>query len=89
MNLDKQFRRQSTHLRHYLSIIGVNFVRANLTQARFGDVNFNECLLHRCKSKKTKFFGVKTLTPQQIKAAKNGSEGIYDDKLLAKLNSAN
>ena len=71
------------------NIIGVNFVRANLTEARFGDVNFNECLLTDANLQKTKFFGVESLISQQIKAAKNWSEGIYDAKLLARLNSAN
>ncbi|HEY9768986.1 MAG TPA: pentapeptide repeat-containing protein [Coleofasciculaceae cyanobacterium] len=68
------------------NIIGANFVRSNLSQAYFGDVNFNECLLDDANLQKTKFFGVENLTVEQIKTAKNWSEGIYDAKMLAKLN---
>ncbi len=68
------------------NIIGANFVRANLAEAYFGDVNFNQCLLTDANLQKTKFFGVENLTVEQIKDAKNWSEGIYDAKLLAKLN---
>lgn len=67
-------------------LIGANFVRANLAQAYFGDVNFNQCLLTDANLQKTKFFGVENLSVQQIKDAKNWSEGIYDAKLLAQLN---
>ncbi|MDJ0590202.1 MAG: pentapeptide repeat-containing protein [Pleurocapsa sp. MO_226.B13] len=67
------------------NIIGANFVRANLAEAYFGDVNFNQCLLTDANLQKTKFFGVENLTVKQIKDAKNWSEGIYDAKLLAKL----
>ena len=62
-------------------------MRANLAQAYFGDVNFKECLLTDANLKKTKFFGVEDLRVEQIKAAKNWSEGIYDAKMLANLNS--
>ena len=68
------------------NIVGANFVRANLAQAYFGDVNFNECLLTNANLQKTKFFGVENLTAEQIKAAKNWSEGIYDAKILTHLN---
>ena len=69
------------------NIVGVNFVRANLAQAHFGDVNFNQCLLTDANLQKARFFGVESLSAQQIKAAKNWSEGIYDSNLLSKLNS--
>lgn len=69
------------------NLVGANFVRANLTQAYFGDVNFNECLLNDANLCKTKFFGVENLTVEQIKLAKNWSEGIYNAKMLAQLNS--
>lgn len=69
------------------NLVGANFVRANLTQAYFGDVNFNECLLNNANLYKTKFFGVENLTEEQIKVSKNWSDGIYDAKMLAKLNS--
>jgi BTB/POZ domain-containing protein KCTD9 len=69
------------------NLVGANFVRANLTQAYFGDVNFNECLFNDANLKKTKFFGVENLKVEQIKAAKNWSEGIYDAKMLLKLKS--
>jgi len=68
------------------NIIGTNFVRANLAQAYFGDVNFNECLLTNANVLKTKFFGVENLTVEQVKQAKNWSEGIYDAKMQSKLN---
>ena len=68
------------------NILGTNFVRANLSQAYFGDVNFNECLLTDANLQKTKFFGVENLTVEQIKEAKNWSEGIYDAKMQSKLN---
>ena len=68
------------------NIIGVNFVRANLSEAYFGDVNFNECLLTDANLQKARFFGVESLTSGQIKTAKNWSEGIYDTKILSKLN---
>ena len=68
------------------NIIGANFVRANLAQAYFGDVNFNQCLLDDANLQKTKFFGVENLTVKQVKTAKNWSEGIYDAKMLSKLN---
>jgi BTB/POZ domain-containing protein KCTD9 len=67
------------------NIIGANFVRSNLTQAYFGDVNFNQCRLNDANLQKTKFFGVENLTVEQIKTAKNWSEGIYDAKILTKL----
>jgi BTB/POZ domain-containing protein KCTD9 len=67
------------------NIIGANFVRSNLAQAYFGDVNFNQCRLNDANLQKTKFFGVENLTVEQIKTAKNWSEGIYDAKILAKL----
>ena len=70
------------------NIVGANFVRANLAQAYFGDVNFNECLLTDANLQKTKFFGVENLKTEQVKDAKNWSEGLYDAKMLAKLNSA-
>lgn len=69
------------------NIVGANFVRANLAQAYFGDVNFNECLLTDANLQKTKFFGVENLKIEQVKDAKNWSEGLYDAKMLAKLNS--
>ena len=69
------------------NIIGTNFVRANLSHAYFGDVNFNECLLQDANLQKAKFFGVESLNSEQIKTAKNWSEGIYDARILAKLNS--
>ena len=68
------------------NIIGANFVRSNLSQAYFGDINFNECLLNDANLQKTKFFGVENLTVEQIKTAKNWSEGIYDAKILSRLN---
>jgi uncharacterized protein YjbI with pentapeptide repeats len=68
------------------NLIGANFVRANLAQAYFGDVNFNQCLLDDANLQKTKFFGVENLTVKQVKTAKNWSEGIYDAKMLSKLN---
>lgn len=68
------------------NIIGANFVRANLAQAYFGDVNFNQCVLDDANLQKTKFFGVENLTTEQIKTGKNWSEGIYDAKILSKLN---
>ncbi|MEL6929280.1 MAG: pentapeptide repeat-containing protein [Cyanobacteria bacterium J06600_6] len=66
-------------------IVGANFIRANLTQAYFGDTNFNQCRLDDANLQKTKFFGVENLTVEQVKTAKNWSQGIYDAKLLAKL----
>ena len=68
------------------NMIGANFVRANLAQAYFGDVNFNQCLLDDANLQKTKFFGVENLTVEQVKTAKNWSEGIYDAKMSSKLN---
>lgn len=68
------------------NIVGANFVRANLSHAYFGDVNFNQCLLNDANLQKTKFFGVENLTVKQIKTGKNWSEGIYDAKMLSKLN---
>ena len=68
------------------NIVGANFVRANLSHAYFGDVNFNQCLLDDANLQKTKFFGVENLTVKQIKTGKNWSEGIYDAKMLSKLN---
>jgi BTB/POZ domain-containing protein KCTD9 len=67
------------------NIIGANFVRSNLAQAYFGDVNFNDCRLNDANLQKTKFFGVQSLTVEQIKTGKNWSEGIYDAKMLTKL----
>jgi uncharacterized protein YjbI with pentapeptide repeats len=67
------------------NIIGANFVRSNLAQAYFGDVNFNDCRLNDANLQKTKFFGVESLTVEQIKTGKNWSEGIYDAKMLTKL----
>jgi hypothetical protein len=67
------------------NMIGANFVRSNLAQAYFGDVNFNQCRLNDANLQKTKFFGVENLSVEQIKTAKNWSEGIYDAKLLTKL----
>lgn len=66
-------------------IVGANFVRADLARAYFGDVNFNQCLLSDANLQRTKFFGVENLAVEQIKDAKNWSEGIYDAKMLAKL----
>ena len=68
------------------NIVGANFVRANLSHAYFGDANFNQCLLDDANLQKTKFFGVENLTVKQIKTGKNWSEGIYDAKMLSKLN---
>lgn len=68
------------------NIVGANFVRANLSHAYFGDVNFNQCLLDDANLQKTKFFGVENLTVKQIKTGKHWSEGIYDAKMLPKLN---
>lgn len=68
------------------NIVGANFVRSNLAQAYFGDVNFNECLLNDANLHKTKFFGVENLSVAQITAGKNWSEGIYDAKILSRLN---
>ena len=68
------------------NIVGANFVRANLSHAYFGDANFNQCLLNDANLQKTKFFGVENLTVKQIKTGKNWSEGIYDAKMLSKLN---
>jgi BTB/POZ domain-containing protein KCTD9 len=70
------------------NLVGANFVRSNLAQAYFGDVNFNECFLDDANLHKTKFFGVENLTVEQIKSAKNWSEGIYDAKILSALNQA-
>lgn len=67
------------------NIIGANFVRSNLAQAYFGDVNFARCRLNDANLRKTKFFGVENLSVEQIESGKNWSEGIYDAKLLAKL----
>lgn len=67
------------------NIVGANFVRANLAQAYFGDVNFNGCLLTDANLQKTKFFGVENLSVNQVKEAKNWSEGVYDAKFLGKL----
>lgn len=67
------------------NIIGANFIRSNLAQAYFGDVNFNQCRLNDANLQKTKFFGVESLSSEQIKTGKNWSEGIYDAKLLTKL----
>lgn len=67
------------------NIIGANFVRSNLAQAYFGDVNFNDCRLNDANLQKTKFFGVESLSVEQIKTGKNWSEGIYDAKMLTKL----
>ena len=68
------------------NLVGANFVRSNLAQAYFGDVNFNECFLNDANLQKTKFFGVENLTVEQIKTAKNWSEGIYDAKIFSRLN---
>ena len=68
------------------NIIGANFVRSNLAQAYFGDVNFNQCLLNDANLQKTRFFGVENLTVEQVKKGKNWNEGIYDAKMLTKLN---
>ena len=68
------------------NIMGANFVRSNLAEAYFGDVNFNHCVLDDANLQKTKFFGVENLTVAQIKTGKNWEEGIYDAKILSKLN---
>ncbi|MDJ0690855.1 MAG: pentapeptide repeat-containing protein [Xenococcaceae cyanobacterium MO_188.B32] len=68
------------------NLVGTNFVRANLSSAYFGDVNFSQSILKDAKLKQTKFFGVKNLTKEQIKEARNWKEAIYDTALLNKLN---
>jgi uncharacterized protein YjbI with pentapeptide repeats len=67
------------------NLLGVNFVRADLSQAYFGDVNLGNCLFTDANLRHTKFFGIENLTPEQIKAAKNWREGIYDTGLHRKL----
>jgi uncharacterized protein YjbI with pentapeptide repeats len=67
------------------NLLGTNFVRANLSQAYFGDVNFSDSILRDANLKQTKFFGVDNLTSEQIKAAINWQEAIYDTALRTKL----
>ncbi|MBE9171042.1 pentapeptide repeat-containing protein [Pleurocapsales cyanobacterium LEGE 06147] len=67
------------------NLMGANFVRANLSQAYFGDANFSQSLFTDANLRHTKFFGIENLTPEQIKAAKNWQEGIYDTGLHKKL----
>ncbi|GAB4537716.1 MAG: hypothetical protein Tsb0014_26780 [Pleurocapsa sp.] len=68
------------------NLLGANFVRANLAQAYFGDVNLTQASFTDANLRQTKFFGIENLTSQQVKAAKNWQEAIYDTKMLAKLN---
>lgn len=67
------------------NLLGTNFVRANLASAYFGDANFSQSVLKDANLKQTKFFGVKNLTREQIKGAKDWKSAMYDSALLRKL----
>jgi hypothetical protein len=67
------------------NLLGANFVRANLVQAYFGDVNFSQCILTDAKLRQSKFFGVDNLTSEQVKAARDWRDAIYDTILHQKL----
>jgi uncharacterized protein YjbI with pentapeptide repeats len=69
------------------NLLGTNFIRATLDRAYFGDVNFAQCQFQDASLKQTKFFGVENLTLDQIKAAPNWNEAIFDRGLLTKLQS--
>ncbi|NBD32000.1 MAG: pentapeptide repeat-containing protein [Cyanobacteria bacterium] len=71
-------------------MIGANLshahlVGANLSKAYFGDADFNQACLRDANLDQTKLFGVRNLTLEQVKAAKNWQEAIYDETFRQKL----
>jgi hypothetical protein len=60
------------------SLVGANFVGANLSQAYLGDTDFSHAKLDNANLRHARFFGVKNLTPEQVKAAKHWQDAMYD-----------
>jgi hypothetical protein len=67
------------------SLIGANFVGANLSQAYLGDTDLGYAKLDNANLRYTRFFGVKNLTPEQVKSAKHWEDALYDANFCRQL----
>ncbi len=67
------------------SLIGANFVGANLSQAYLGDTDLGYAKLNDANLRHARLFGVKNLTPEQVKAAKHWEDAMYDASFCRKL----
>jgi BTB/POZ domain-containing protein KCTD9 len=67
------------------SLVGANLVGANLSQAYLGDADLSYAKLDNANIRHARLFGVKNLTPEQVKAAKHWEDAMYDASFCKQL----
>jgi uncharacterized protein YjbI with pentapeptide repeats len=64
---------------------GANFTQANLYQARFNNADLQEANFQGARIQGGDFRGARNITQEQIKAAENWEQAIYDDEFRQEL----